>query len=98
MSEKILTIQDFAPYAGRNVLLKDFDFTLKLSAVEGVEHAPPPGVARTPFLLIFSGPKNPLVRPGMYMCVIADGPTYELYLSPIHTPDKDRQDYQSSFN
>lgn len=98
MSETLLSIKDFQPYEGRNVLLKEFDFPLKLHAVEGTEGPPPPGYTRPPFLLVFRGPKQPLVRPGIYACEIEGGPTYELHLSPIHTDGNDRQDYQSAFN
>jgi uncharacterized protein DUF6916 len=93
-----LTINDFRPYEGRSLRLKDFDFALTLSKVEGEDGPPPPGFARAPFLIILSGPKQPLVRPGIYVCEIEDGPTYELHISPIHTADNSRQDYQSAFN
>ena len=92
-----LTVEDFKPYEGRTVRLKDFDFTLKLSAVEGGDGPLQPGSTRAPFLLVLSGPKQPLVRPGSYMCDIEDGPSYELFLLPIHTAAADRQDYQSVF-
>lgn len=98
MSEKLLTIKDFAPYEGRNILLKEFDFTLTLHKVEGEDLPPPPGYQRAPFVLLLQGPKNPIVRPGVYACEIEGGPAYELHIMPIHTDAKDRQDYQSAFN
>lgn len=97
MNADEMTIEHFQPYEGRNVFLKDFDFTLKLTSVEGGEHPPQPGFTRKPFLIVLSGPKQPLVRPGSYMCEIEGGPTYELFLLPIHTVATDRQDYQSVF-
>jgi hypothetical protein len=35
---------------------------------------------------------------GLYTFDVENGPSFELYVMPIHTPARDRQDYQSSFN
>jgi hypothetical protein len=51
-----------------------------------------------PFNLIFSGPPGDVLAEGLYTLEVDGGPSFELYVMPIHTPERDRQDYQSLFN
>jgi len=54
---------------------------------------------RRPFILIFRGPKEHRYLPdGLYDCEIDGGPTYRMYVNPIHTPEPDRQEYQAVFS
>jgi hypothetical protein len=53
---------------------------------------------RDPFNLIFRGPPDDVLREGLYTLEVEDGPSFELYVIPIHTPARDRQDYQAAFN
>jgi hypothetical protein len=34
----------------------------------------------------------------MYECEIEGGPTYRIYVNPVHTPQPDHQEYQAVFN
>ena len=53
---------------------------------------------REPFNLIFRGPPGDIMREGLYVLDVEDGPSFTLYVIPVHTPARDRQDYQASFN
>jgi hypothetical protein len=53
---------------------------------------------RQPFTLIFSGPPGDVLSEGMHVLEVENGPSFELYVIPIHTPARDRQDYQAAFN
>ena len=53
---------------------------------------------RDPFNLIFRGPVGDLLPEGLYTLEVEDGPAFELYVIPIHTPARDRQNYQAAFN
>jgi len=96
---EILTIEHFRPHAGRTVRFKGTPYTFVLDRVEGNSGPPPPGYERGPFVVIFRGPsKSDVMRAGMYECEIEGGPTYSLYVMPIHTVRADCQEYQSAFN
>jgi hypothetical protein len=54
---------------------------------------------RRPFTLVFSGDPGPdYMREGLRPCRIEDGEVFELYVGPIATPVRTRQDYQAVFN
>ncbi len=55
-------------------------------------------VPRQPFNLIFHGPPGDVLREGLYAFAVDGGPTFELYVMPIQTFVRDRQDYQAVFN
>lgn len=95
---EMLTIDDFTPHVGKTVRFLDTPFSLALDRVEaGAGGAPT--TARAPFLVIFRGPRTGAVMAeGFYQCAIEGGPTLSLYVQPIHTPARDRQEYQASFN
>lgn len=56
------------------------------------------GTPREPFSLILRGPPGDVLPEGLYNVSVADGPDFELYINPIHTAARDRQDYQVAFN
>jgi hypothetical protein len=53
---------------------------------------------RCPFTLIFAGPPGDLLDEGLYTFDVDDDVTFELYVMPIHTSARSRQDYQAAFN
>ena len=52
----------------------------------------PPG-----YTVIFSGPPEPVLAEGLHALTSDDGSVFEVYVNPIHTPARDRQDYQAVF-
>jgi hypothetical protein len=94
----LLTMDDFKPHVGKTVRFAGGAHELVLESVQG-EGVAPQGWPRAPFIVTFRGPKpGPVMAEGFYECEIADGPTLGLHVSPIHTPQPDRQDYQAAFN
>jgi hypothetical protein len=87
----------FAPYIGKSVILPD-GHALTLVAVDQRDAHAPGTAMRTPFSLKLRGPPAPIVPEGMHRLVFDDGAGFELYLIPVHTPSRDRQDYQVVFN
>jgi uncharacterized protein DUF6916 len=92
----LLTPDHFSPYVERNFRIRGGRHVLSLARMDiGREEK---GWPRQPFNLIFHGPAGDVLAEGLYTAEVDDGPAFELYLIPIHTPARDRQDYQSAFN
>ena len=91
-----LTPETFLPHVDKSFRVKGGRHALKLCDVEVSQHTA--GFSRQPFNLIFSGPPGDVLREGMYTLEVDDGPSFELYVMPIHTPALGRQDYQAAFN
>ena len=93
-----LSADDFLPHVDKLFRVRDGRHVLKLVSVD----LPPPNVAkgapRPPFNLIFSGPPGDVLREGMYTLEVEDGPSFALYVIPVQTFERNRQDYQSAFN
>lgn len=86
----------FTPHIGKTALLPD-GRSLTLLAVDRRQgHAP--GAPRAAFSLVLRGAPAPIVPEGLHRFTFDDGASFELYLIPIHTPSRDRQDYQIVFN
>jgi hypothetical protein len=97
--EELLTIEHFKPHIGKSVRFRGTRYAFVIDRVEGDAGPPPAGWARSPFVVIFRGlSKSDVMAPGSYECDIENGPTYSLYVMPIHTPRPDRQEYQAAFN
>jgi hypothetical protein len=94
----ILTTEHFKPHVGKVVRFRGTPFSLTLERIEGRDEPPPPGFQRAPFLVIFRGPRDAVIPTGTYECEIEAGPTYSLYVMPIHTAEREWQEYQSAFN
>jgi hypothetical protein len=95
-----LTPQHFLPHVQKIFHVDGGAYALTLTRVEQrrfEDHEGGMGL-REPFNLIFSGPPGDVLPEGMYRLAVEDGPSFELYVMPIHTPMRDRQDYQASFN
>jgi hypothetical protein len=95
-----LTPNDFQPHLGKTFRVREGRHALALAAIERgrpEEAARAPGL-REPFNLIFRGPPCDLLAPGLYTMETDGGTAFALYVMPIHTPARDRQDYQAAFN
>jgi hypothetical protein len=95
-----LSPDDFRPHVGKVLRVKDTHHALTLTRIEtrareDWEHEI--GL-REPFNLIFRGPPGDLLREGLYVLEVEDGLSFTLYVIPVHTPARDRQDYQAAFN
>ena len=55
-------------------------------------------MTRQPFTLILRGPPDDVLPEGLYDVAVEDGPEFALYIIPIQTMSRDRQDYQVVFN
>jgi hypothetical protein len=99
MSE-MLTRESFDPHIGKTFGVANSHHALTLVRIETrpIEAWEQKMGLRAPFNLIFSGPPGDVLAEGMHKLALADGTSFELYVIPIHTPMRDRQDYQSSFN
>jgi len=95
---EFLEVHHFEPLVGKTVRFGGTKFEMPLvKVVKGKKFIE--GAKRDPFLLIFRSPKlDVYMGEGMYDCAFDDGPTYSLYISPIHTPEPEWQDYQAVFN
>lgn len=94
-----LTADTFAPHLGAPFRVEGGRLVLSLSEVERLGNQPGHGnPAFQPFILIFSGPPGDVLAEGMHTIMREDGTAYDLYLIPVHTPARERQDYQAVFN
>jgi hypothetical protein len=94
--EEDLSADIFMPHIGKPVVLPE-GHRLTLVAVD--RRGPSaPGAPRAAFTLILRGVPSPIVPEGMHRLTLEDGASVDLYLIPIHTPSRDRQDYQIVFN
>ncbi len=96
MSDAI-NAETFTPYVGKAASLANGQ-ALTVVAVD-LHRSPQPNAApETSFSLLLRGVATPIVSEGSHRLAFEDGATFELYLIPIHTPSRDRQDYQVVFN
>jgi hypothetical protein len=95
----VLCAKHFEPHIGKVFRFKDTRHALALDRVIRENENPFRSGERQPFTLIFRGPRERDVLPeGLYDCEIDGGPSFSLYVAPIHTPAPDRQEYQAVFN
>jgi hypothetical protein len=96
MSDNV-SAEHFAPYLGKTFRPAGWDVSLTFVKLErhetGGEETP-----RKPFTLILRGSRDKLLPEGYYRFAIDDGPDFDLYIIPIHTPSRSHQDYQVAFN
>jgi hypothetical protein len=93
-----LSHEHFAPYVGRQFSFEGQTITLLLRSIDVEPRFAAPGATRVPFTLVFEGPSGEILPPGFYHATEHDGAVFELYVTPIHTPVRDHQDYQAVFN
>jgi hypothetical protein len=97
MTEEI-SPQLFLPHVDKPFRVKGGRHVLTLTHVDMPAGAHLEGAPRPPFNLIFSGPPGDILREGLYTLEIEDGPSFDLYVMPVQTPQLGRQDYQAMFN
>jgi hypothetical protein len=92
---QVLTAQNFLSHLGKTVTPKGQHRVLTLVSVDT---AGGDGVTREPFTLILRGPSGDVLPEGLYDVAVEHGPDFALYIIPIHTAARDRQNYQVVFN
>ena len=99
MSEP-LTAEHFLPHVEKTFRVKGGQHALRLARVDMLKLSAEDAsrVPRHPFTLVFSGPPGDVLREGLYVMEVEQGPQFELYVMPVHTPARGRQDYQAAFN
>ena len=95
MTESI-NAETFKPYVGKPASLSD-GHKLTLAAVHPHKSRAPDASRGEAFSLLLSGAPSPVAPEGMHRLTFEDGAGFDLYLIPIHTPSRDRQDYQIVF-
>jgi hypothetical protein len=93
-----LTAETFLPYVKKTFRVKGGRHVLTLSEVNRMDARGIAALARQPFTLILAGPPGVVLPEGMHILEVEDGRTFELYVIPIQTFARDRQDYQIVFN
>lgn len=96
-----LTPEHFHPHLDKVFRVQGGRHALTLAEVQArqLSEAERKVVPRQPFNLVFRGPPGDVLREGPYVLEVEEGgPGFELYVMPIHTPARDRQDYQAVFN
>jgi hypothetical protein len=95
----MLTPDDFRPHVNKTFRVRGGHHALTLTTVHAPDlGTPTPGARRSPFNILFTGPPHDVLREGSYTLEADGGPSFELYVIPIHTQARDRQDYQAPFN
>jgi hypothetical protein len=97
---ELLTPEDFLSHVDKVFRVKGGRHALTLTKVEQRRLEPWEAemTRREPFNLLFRGLPGDVLPQGLYTFEVEDGPSFELYLIPIHTPTRDRQNYQAPFN
>jgi hypothetical protein len=95
-----LTVDHFRPHVAKVFRVHDSELAMTLDEVQvyPLAQEQAKGLSRQPFTLIFKGPPGKVLPEGMYTLDVEGGPSFELYVMPIHTPAADRQNYQAAFN
>jgi len=90
-----LTAEHFRPHEQKIFRVKGGRHALKLSQIEMFDMK---SGERQAFNLIFTGPPGDVLGEGLYTLEVENGPAFELYVMPIHTPTPGQQNYQALFN
>jgi hypothetical protein len=98
MNDRILTADDFAPHVGKVFTPLGQHRTLTLVSIDRQVFPGMEALPRAPFTLLFRGVANDVLPEGPYQVAVADGPEFSFYINPIHTFERDRQDYQAVLN
>jgi len=95
-----MTPEHFLPYLNKMFRVPGWPHALTLETVDirRTEEWEKQKLPRQPFTLIFSGPPQQVLREGFHPLQVEDGPSFDLYVIPIHTVPRDRQNYQAAFN
>ena len=96
---ELLQIADFKPHVGKIFRFKGTRYALPLDQIISNKRRVPKGIKRRPFTLIFRAPRTQDHLPeGFYESEVENGPTFTLYVIPVHTFEPEFQDYQVVFN
>jgi hypothetical protein len=95
-----LTPAHFRPHVEKVFRVQDGRHRLTLAELQtfSLTDAQRAIVPREPFNLIFHGPSGDILREGLYLFETDGGAAFELYVMPIQTHVRGRQDYQAVFN
>jgi hypothetical protein len=95
---RVLTAEDFVAHVGKTFSPKGQPRVLTLASVKTADWPGWDGMPRKPFTLILNGPPGDVLPEGEYDVAVDGGPEFTLYIIPVATPARDRQDYQIVFN
>jgi hypothetical protein len=99
---RLLTAEDFVAHVGKTFSPKGQHRVLTLVEMKTSEWPGWDAMPRKPFSLILSGPPDDVLPEGLYDVAVDGGPDFAqdfaLYIIPVFTPARDRQDYQVVFN
>jgi hypothetical protein len=98
MSDRILTADDFTPHVGKGFTPLGQHRRLTLVSIDRSTFPGGDTLPQAPFTLLFTGVAGDVLPEGLYDVSIQDGPEVPLYINPIQTFDRSRQDYQAVFN
>ena len=95
-----LTAADFHPHVAKVFRDRGGRHALTLHEVSepALRESPHQTASNRPFTLIFRGPVGDVLPEGLRAFEVEGGGEFELYVMPIHTVARDRQDYQAVFN
>jgi hypothetical protein len=95
-----LTPEHFLPHLNKVFHVAGWRHALTLQTVDirRLEEWERQILPRQPFNLIFSGPRDEVLREGLYALQVENGPSLNLYVMPVRTVERDRQNYQAAFN
>lgn len=98
MTKHEITHEMFSPHLNSifRIPVDDGAFELELTEVKVGERGGRPEEFRVPFILIFQGPRDPVVPEGLYDIESDATGTFQLYLIPILSTGE-RQCYQVVF-
>jgi hypothetical protein len=94
------TPETFLPHVNKVFRVKGARHALTLSRVDVRQMGEweRGALGRQSFTLIFGGPPGDVLREGLYTFEVEGGLTVDLYVIPVQTFVRDRQDYQAVFN
>lgn len=92
-----LCAEDFAPLVGRTFQPAGQPQALTLVSLDTRQRAGWEAAPRQAFSLMLQGPPGNVVPEGLYQFTVDGTQTFELYLVPVQTAARDRQDYQIVF-
>jgi hypothetical protein len=99
---RVPTAEDFVAHVGTAVTPKGQHRGLTLVSVDTMASPGQESPPREAFSLILRGPPDDVLPEGLYDFAFGDGPDaaegFSMYIAPVHTPARDRQDYQIVFN
>jgi hypothetical protein len=93
-----LTHEHFAPHLHKNFRFEGASQVLRLDEIDVKDRPPLPHLPYKAFTLFFRGPRGDVLPEGFYVAEAEGGPRFEIYIIPVHTVARDRQDYQVVFN